>query len=176
MRFTETKLKGSYIIELEMINDERGFFARSFCQKEFVQNRLESNIVQCNISFNKRKGTIRGMHFQREPKGEPKLVRCTRGKIYDVIIDLRCDSQTYCEWQAVELTATNRRAFYVPKGFAHGFQTLEDNTEVFYLMCEFYYPEYSSGIRWNDPAFGVKWPLPLAIISEKDAAYADFER
>jgi len=176
MRFLETKFKGAYIIDLDRIEDERGFFARSFCQKEFVQNRLESNIAQCNISFNKRKGTIRGMHFQREPKGEPRLVRCTRGKIYDVIIDLRRDSQTYCEWEAVELTAANRRALYVPKGLAHGFQTLEDNTEVFYIMCEFYYPEYSSGIRWNDPAFSIKWPLPPATISEKDSVYPDFKR
>ncbi|MCX5815853.1 MAG: dTDP-4-dehydrorhamnose 3,5-epimerase [Proteobacteria bacterium] len=176
MRFTESRLKGAFIIELDRIEDERGFFARSFCQKEFVRYGLETNVSQCNISFNKMKGTIRGMHFQRKPKGEPKLVRCTAGRIYDIIIDLRRDSRTYCEWEAVELTADNRKALYIPKGFAHGFQTLEDNTEVFYQMYEFYYPEYSSGARWNDPKFSIKWPLPPVEISEKDSGYPDYKR
>jgi dTDP-4-dehydrorhamnose 3,5-epimerase len=154
MIFTETILKGAYLIDVKPIEDERGFFSRSFCQEEFASHGLNVNIAQCNISFNKKKGTLRGMHFQLTPKAEAKVVRCTRGAIYDVIIDLRPQSPTYCKWVAMELTAHNYKALYLPEGFAHGFQTLEDNSEVFYQMFEFYAPEYASGVRWDDMAIG----------------------
>jgi dTDP-4-dehydrorhamnose 3,5-epimerase len=182
MIFTETKLKGAYIIELEPIEDERGFFARSFCQKEFEKHGLNPCIVQCNISYNKSKGVLRGMHYQVAPYEEAKLVSCIRGTLYDVIIDLRPDSPTYCQWFAVELAAHRSpliapyKMLYVPKGFAHGFQTLEDNTEVFYQMSEFYHPEYGRGIRWDDPTFEISWPLPVRLISIKDLSYPNFER
>jgi dTDP-4-dehydrorhamnose 3,5-epimerase len=169
--FTELGLKGAFLIDVEPITDERGFFARSFCGREFKSRGLKTEVAQCNISFNANKGTLRGMHFQTAPKAEAKLVRCTRGAIYDVIIDLRADSPTYCKWEAVELTAENRRSLYIPEGFAHGFQTMEDGSEVFYQMFEFYSPEYSSGVRWDDPAFGIKWPLDNPTISEKDLLY-----
>jgi len=174
MIFGETALKGAYIIDSEMKEDERGFFARSFCMKEFERHGLNPRVAQCNISFNRKKGTLRGMHYQIAPHEEAKLVRCTRGSIYDVIIDLRHHSATFKQWLAVELTATNFRMLYIPKGFAHGFQTLEDNTEVFYQMSEFYYPEYARGIRWDDRAFGIKWPLMKPIMSEKDKSYPLF--
>lgn len=174
MIFTETKLKGAFIVDIELIEDQRGFFARSFCRKEFGALGLKTEIAQCNISFNKKKGTLRGMHFQVHPKSEAKLVRCTRGKIYDVIIDLRIDSLTYCQWVAVELSSVNARAIFIPEGFAHGFQTLEDNSEVFYQMFEFYAPDYARGVRWDDPAFGISWPLPNPIISEKDMSYPSY--
>jgi dTDP-4-dehydrorhamnose 3,5-epimerase len=186
MKFTETKLKGAYVIELEQKMDERGFFARSFCQQEFSAQGLKTSIAQCNVSFNEKKGTLRGMHFQMAPKAEAKLVRCTRGRIYDVIIDLRPDSPTYCQWLSVELgdgpTAHSSpltaygRMLYIPEGFAHGFQTLEVDTEVFYHMFEFYSPYHASGVRWDDPAFGITWPLPNPIMSEKDKEYALFEK
>lgn len=176
MKFTETKLKGAYIIELDPIYDDRGFFARSFCQKEFQAYKLKINIVQCNISHNKKKGTLRGMHFQVPPKGEEKLVRCSRGSIYDVIIDLNPKSQTYCKWVAVELTAENHKMLYIPKNFAHGFQTLEDNTEVFYHMFEFYSPKQARGVCWDDPAFNIKWPIPNPIISKNDRYYPLFDK
>ena len=174
MIFTETGLKGAYILDLEMMEDSRGFFARSFCIKEFEKYGLEPTNLQCNISFNSKKGTLRGMHFQTEPKAEAKLVRCTRGKMCDVIVDVRTDSATYKKWVAVELSVDNRRSLYVPKGFAHGFQTLEDNTEVFYQMSEFYYPECSSGFRWDDPEISIEWPLEDKIISEKDKNLGQF--
>ncbi|MBI4620269.1 MAG: dTDP-4-dehydrorhamnose 3,5-epimerase [Desulfobacterales bacterium] len=182
MIFTETKLKGAYIIELEPIEDERGFFARSFCQKEFEKHGLNPCIVQCNISYNKTKGALRGMHYQVAPYEEAKLASCIRGAIYDVIVDLRPDSPTYCQWFAVELTAHRSpltapyKMLYVPKGFAHGFQTLESNSVVFYQMSEFYHPECGKGIRWDDPAFGINWPLPIQSISKKDISYPNFER
>ncbi len=176
MIFTETRLKGIYIIDMEPIRDERGFFARSFCQNDFTEHGLKVNVAQCNVSFNKKKGTLRGMHFQLPPKAEAKLVRCTRGKIYDVVIDLRPGSPTYCQWEAVELSADNYRALYIPEEFAHGFQTLEDNSEVFYQMFEFYAPEYASGVRWDDPAFGINWPLPGPIISERDQLYPPYKK
>jgi len=175
MIFTETKLRGAFIIEPEQLEDERGSFARMFCRKEFDTNGLNPNLVQCNISFNRKKGTLRGMHFQIPPYEECKLVRCTMGSIYDVIIDLRPDSQTYCQWFAVELTAEKYRMLYVPKGFAHGFQTLEDDTEVFYQMSEFYNPECARGVRWDDPMFQIFWPLKNSIMSEKDQHYPLFE-
>lgn len=175
MIFKETKLKGVYIIEVEQIEDERGFFARSWCKKEFEKHGLNSNLVQCNISFNKKRGTLRGMHYQIWPYEEAKLVRCLSGSIYDVIIDLRKDSRTYMQWVSVELTAGNRTMIYVPEGFAHGFQTLEDNTEVFYQMSEFYDQEYSKGVKWNDEVFKIKWPINNVIISLKDKAYEDYK-
>lgn len=174
MKFIETKLKGAFIIEPERLEDERGFFARTFCQKEFEEHGLKFQFVQCNISFNKRKGTLRGMHYQAAPYEEVKLVRCTRGATYDVIIDLRRDSSTFKKWFAVELTEENHKMLYVPEGLAHGFQTLMDNTEVFYMMSEFYHPEYTRGVRWNDPVFGIKWPADNRIISTKDQQYPDF--
>ncbi len=176
MIFTETRLKGVYIIDIEPIRDERGFFARSFCQNDFTEHGLKVNVAQCNVSFNKKKGTLRGMHLQLPPKAEAKLVRCTRGKIYDVVIDLRPGSPTYCQWEAVELSADDYRALYIPEEFAHGFQTLEDNSEVFYQMFEFYAPEYASGVRWDDPAFGITWPLPGPIISERDQSYPAYKK
>ncbi len=176
MIFNPTKLKGAYLIELEKREDERGFFARSWCQREFEAHGLNPRLVQCNISFNKKKGTLRGMHYQAPPYQEAKLIRCTAGAIYDVIIDLRQNSETYKEWIAVELTAENRKMLYVPEGFAHGFQTLMDNTEVFYQMSEFYIPPYSRGIRWNDPQFKIIWPeAEERVISLKDQTYPDFE-
>lgn len=174
MKFIETKLKGAYIIELEPMEDERGFFARSFCQKEFEEHGLNPRIVQCNISYNKKKGTLRGMHYQGVPHEEAKLVSCLRGAIYDVIIDLRPSSTTYCKWFAVELSAQNYKMLYVPEGFAHGFQTLENNTVVFYQMSEFYHPECARGVRWDDKAFGITWPLSVKITSNKDRSLSRF--
>ncbi len=171
MILKETKLKGAYSIELQPMEDERGFFARTFCQKEFVASGLNPKLIQCNISYNKRKGTLRGMHYQVSPMAEAKLVRCTQGAMYDVIIDIRPESTTYCEWIAVELSADNYRMIYIPEGFAHGFQTLMDDTEVFYQMSEFYAPECARGVRWDDPAFGIVWPDDKRIISEKDMNY-----
>ncbi len=175
MIFTETKLKGTFIIEPERREDERGFFARTWCQQEFVAHSLNPRLVQCSLSFNKRKGTLRGMHYQAAPHEEAKLVRCTMGAIYDVTVDLRPDSATFKQWLAVELTADNRRALYIPEGLAHGFQTLCDNTEVFYQMVEFYHPEAARGVRWDDPTFGIIWPeAHTRILSARDQAYPDF--
>ena len=176
MIFNKTPLKDAYIIELERIEDERGFFARSRCVREFEEHGLNPNLVQCNVSFNKKKGTLRGMHYQAAPHKEAKLVRCTKGALYDVIIDLRPDSPTFKRWFGVELTAENRKTLYIPEGFAHGFQTLEDETEVFYQMSEFYHPESTRGIRWDDAQFGITWPVELAAISEDDARYPDFDK
>jgi len=175
VRFVETELRGAFIIELEPIEDERGFFARSFCQREFAEHRINPAIVQCNISFNRRRGTLRGMHYQSAPHEETKVVRCTRGAVYDVIVDLRRGSPTFKRWIGVELSADNRAALYVPGGFAHGFQTLEDETEIFYLMSEFYFPQCQRGVRWDDPAFAIRWPIAPPIMSEKDRLYPDFQ-
>jgi dTDP-4-dehydrorhamnose 3,5-epimerase len=172
--FTETKLKGAFIIELELREDERGFFARSWCRQEFEAHGLDIRLSQCNISFNKRKGTLRGMHYQIAPHAEAKLVRCTRGAIYDVIIDLRPESSTFKQWISVELSAENHRMLYIPEGFAHGYQTLEDNTEIFYQVSESYHPESERGVRWDDPVFGIEWPLSEKILSAKDQSYAKF--
>ena len=174
MIFTETNLKSSFLIELEPRADERGFFARTWCQREFEAHGLQTRWVQCNISFNQKKGTLRGMHYQVAPYAEAKLVSCTRGAIYDVIIDLRCDSPTFKQWLGVKLTAANRQMLFIPEGFAHGFQTLEDDTEVFYQMSEFYAPDYAKGVRWDDPAFGISWPADERIISRRDQSYPDF--
>jgi dTDP-4-dehydrorhamnose 3,5-epimerase len=174
MIFTETKLKGAFIVDIQPHVDERGFFARSWCEDEFKRHGLNPRLTQCNISFNKKRGTLRGMHYQAEPYPEAKLVRCTMGAIYDVIIDLRNDSPTFKQWFAVDLTAQNLCALYIPEGFAHGFQTLEDNTEVFYQMSEFYHPECARGVRWDDAAFQVEWRLKSVVISAKDNEYPSF--
>lgn len=174
MIFIETELKGAHIIELERREDNRGFFARTWCQQEFAAHGLVARIVQVNLSYNHTRGTLRGMHFQTAPYAETKLVRAVRGAIYDVIIDLRPDSPTYKRWIGVELTADNHRALYVPEGFAHGFQTLEEHTDVLYEMSAFYTPLAASGLRYNDPAFDITWPLPVSIISERDTSWADF--
>lgn len=175
MKFIEMKLKGAYIVEPERLEDERGFFARTFCQKEFEANDLNTRLVQCSISFNKRKGTLRGMHYQIAPMAEAKLVRCTMGAIYDVIFDFRKNSKTYLQSTAFELNSDNRIMIYIPEGFAHGFQTLEDNSEVLYQMSEFYDPEYAQGFRYDDPVLGIKWPLKKVIISEKDKKYQNIK-
>ena len=174
MIFIEIKLNGAFLIELERFEDERGFFARSWCKREFDQHGLKSEFVQCNISFNLRKGTLRGMHFQDAPYEETKLVRCTKGAVYDVIIDLRPNSQTFRDWYSIELTEDNRKMLYIPEGFAHGFLTLKDNTEVFYQMSQFYMPGHAKGVRWNDPAFNILWPIDIEVISEKDKNIPDF--
>lgn len=171
MIFHEVKLKGAYIIEPERLEDERGFFARTFCQKEFENIGIDFNIVQSNISYNKEKGTLRGMHYQTAPHEEAKIVTCVRRSIYDVIIDMRLDSSTYCKWFALELSAKNYISLYIPKGFAHGFQTLENNVVVSYQMSEFYCPESARGVRWDDPTFKIKWPVSSPIISAKDSSY-----
>ncbi len=176
MIFKETALKGAYIIELEEIADERGFFARTYCRREFEERGLNNNVAQCSISYNTRRGTMRGMHFQSKPYAETKLVQCIRGAQYDVIIDLRPESKTYCGWIGIELSDKNKHLLYVPEGFAHGFQTLEDNTVVYYQISEFYTPQSAGGVRWNDPAFGIDWPLEDPIISEKDRQLPDYEK
>ena len=175
MKFTETKLGGVFVVELEALEDERGFFARSWCAREFEAQGLQRHFVQSNISFNKKKGTLRGMHYQADPRQEVKLVRCTRGAIYDVVIDLRPDSPTFTKWISITLTEDNHMSAYIPEGFAHGFQSLEDCTEVFYQMSEFFAPECARGVRWNDPAFGIKWPPGERTISKKDQEYPDFK-
>lgn len=173
--FRETELHGAFVIELEGREDERGFFARTFCQEEFEACGLNPRVAQCNVSFNRIKGTLRGMHYQAAPYEEAKLVRCTMGAICDVAIDLRRDSFTFKQWVVVELTAGNRKMLYIPERFAHGFQTLEDETEVFYQMSELYHPECTRGVRWDDPAFGIKWPeVENRIMSEKDRSYPDY--
>lgn len=174
MIFIETELKDAYIIDIERREDPRGFFARTWCQQEFSAHNLTTMIAQANMSYNRQKGTLRGMHYQRPPYAETKLVRCTRGAIYDVIIDLRPDSPSYKRWIGVELTADNRRALFVPEGFAHGFQTLEDHSDVMYQVSQFYTPGAEGGIRYDDPAFGIEWPIEVAVISEKDAGWTDF--
>lgn len=174
MIFIETKLKGAFVIEPERMEDDRGFFARTWCRQEFLEHGLNPDLVQCNVSFNKKKGTLRGMHFQAAPNEEAKVVRCTIGAVCDVIIDLRPDSKTFTSWLAVELTAENRKMLFIPEGFAHGFLTLKDNTEVFYQMSEYYAPGYGKGVRWNDSAFSIDWPEEVRIISERDANYPDF--
>jgi dTDP-4-dehydrorhamnose 3,5-epimerase len=174
--FTPLSLSGAYIVDVQPFTDGRGFFARSFCQNEFADRKLRTNVVQCNISFNTKRGTLRGMHYQASPKAEAKLVRCTRGRIYDVIIDLRPESPTYCRWEAVEMSSSDRRALYIPERFAHGFQTLEDETEVFYQMFEFFSPDHAAGVRWDDPAFGIHWPLPEPIMSDRDRSYPTYSR
>lgn len=176
MLFQPTNLAGAYLIDLQPIADERGFFARTWCTQEFAEHGLDAHLVQCNLSLNRQRGTLRGMHYQQAPYAETKVVRCIRGALYDVIIDLRPESPTYLQWLGVTLSAENRTMLYVPKGFAHGFQTLADNTEVFYQMSDFYAPAYAGGLRWNDPHFNIRWPLKVSVISAKDQSYADFRQ
>lgn len=171
MNFIKTGFAGLFVIEINAINDARGFFARSFCVREFENLGLDPAVAQCNISFNEKAGTLRGLHYQAAPFEEAKLVRCTSGAIYDVVVDIRNGSPTYLQWYTVELTAENHRMIFIPKGFAHGFQTLVEGSEVFYMMSEFYHPESARGLRWNDPALAVRWPLANPIVSEKDQAY-----
>ena len=171
MIFTPTPLSGAYIVDLEPRGDDRGFFARAFCRREFEAHGLNPAIAQTNISFNRRKGTLRGLHFQHPPAAESKLVRCSRGAIVDVAVDLRPESATYLQHVAVELTAENRRALYVPERFAHGYQVLEDDTETTYYVGEFYTPELEHGLRFDDPRLGIQWPLPPTDMSTKDAAW-----
>lgn len=174
MKFLKSDLPGAVEIRIEPQADERGLFARAWCQEEFERHELNSRLVQCNISYNERKGTLRGMHYQDEPFGEAKVVRCTAGAIYDVAIDLRAQSPTYRQWLGVVLSAKERNMLYVPEGFAHGFLTLEDRTEIFYQMSEFYHPEAALGVRWDDPAFQICWPGKIEVISERDRTYPDF--
>jgi dTDP-4-dehydrorhamnose 3,5-epimerase len=171
MIFTETKLKGAFILDLERHEDSRGFFARTFCQREFIQHGLKPIIAQANVAFNIKKGTLRGMHFQYPPAAESKLVRCTRGGIIDIIVDLRPESPTYLDHISVELTANNYRSLYVPERFAHGYQVLEDITETSYQVGEFYTPSAEGGLKYNDPRLGLVWPLPVTEISPKDNAW-----
>jgi dTDP-4-dehydrorhamnose 3,5-epimerase len=174
MIFLETPLAGAFVIDIEPHEDERGFFARTFCQEEFEALGLDATVVQSSVSFNRQRGTLRGMHYQTPPHEETKVVRCTAGAIYDVIIDLRPLSPTFVQWHGVTLSAENRTMFYIPAGFAHGFLTLEDNTEVLYQMSEFYYPDSARGVRWDDPAFGIEWPAEPTAISDRDKIYPDF--
>lgn len=174
MYFRETSLVGAFIIDIEPHKDDRGLFARTFCSREFAEHGLCAEFVQCDLSYNRRRGTLRGMHFQLPPHGEAKLVRCVAGGIYDVIVDLRRNSPTFRKWLAVEVTSSNRRALYVPADFAHGFQTLTDGAEVFYQMSEFYRDGEAGGVRWDDPAFGITWPIADPFLSERDASFPDF--
>jgi dTDP-4-dehydrorhamnose 3,5-epimerase len=175
MIFTETKLPGAYLIEVQKIEDHRGFFGRAWCAKEFEAHGLNPKIVQINTSQSKKKGTIRGMHFQAAPYGEAKFIRCTKGRIYDVIIDLRPESPTFMQWVGNELSEDNCKMVYAPEYFAHGFVSLEDNCEVYYPVTEFYTPKAERGIRWNDPAFKIDWPIPIEIFTEKDMSHPDFD-
>jgi dTDP-4-dehydrorhamnose 3,5-epimerase len=176
MIFTETQVQGAYAVDLERLGDARGFFARAWCQKEFLAHGLTARLAQVSVSFNSRKGTLRGMHYQTAPFQEAKVVCCTRGAIFDVVVDLRRGSPTYTQWAAAELTADNRRMLYVPEGCAHGFQTLADGTEVLYFISEFYHLESASGVRFNDPEFGIEWPLPVECISKADRNWMKFNR
>jgi dTDP-4-dehydrorhamnose 3,5-epimerase len=176
MIFTETRVRGAYIIDVNRSADPRGSFARAWCRKEFEDHGLTARVVQVNLSSSVRKGTLRGMHYQLEPYAEAKTVSCTKGAVYDVVLDLRRDSPTYLRWAAAELTADNRRMLYVPEGCAHGHQTLEDGTELLYFMSEFYSPEHARGVRFDDPAFGIEWPLAVTSISDADRSWPDYRR
>jgi dTDP-4-dehydrorhamnose 3,5-epimerase len=172
--FRETPLPGVVVVEPERLADERGWFARTFAAEEFEAHGLEPAVVHCNVSFNEHRGTLRGMHYQEEPRAECKLVRCTRGALYDVAVDLRAESPTYLRWHAVELTEENGLAFYLPRGIAHGFKTLADGTEVHYQMSEAYSPDHARGVRWDDPAFAIDWPDGEPIVSERDRSFPDW--
>jgi dTDP-4-dehydrorhamnose 3,5-epimerase len=174
MLFTETSLPGAYVIDLERRVDERGFFARAWCRRELAEHGLVTEVAQCNLSSNDRAATLRGMHYQEPPHAEVKLVRCVRGAIFDAIVDLRDGSPTFGDWLGVELSAENGRMLYVPEGFAHGFETLVDDTDVYYQASASYAPGAEGGLRWDDPAIGIDWPLPPAVVSEKDASWPDF--
>jgi dTDP-4-dehydrorhamnose 3,5-epimerase len=172
--FTETKLHGVYVVDPQRSGDERGFFARTWCEREFAECGLNPRLAQCSVSYNRKKGTVRGLHYQAAPHKEAKLVRCTRGAIYDVVLDLRPASASFRQWSAMELTASNYRMVYVPEGCAHGFQTLEDDSEVLYQISEFYAPKFARGVRWDDPLFAISWPLDVTAISPRDAAFQPF--
>ena len=174
MRFTETALPGAWIVDIDAIEDERGFFARSWSREEVAAHGLDARVEQCSVSFNRRAGTLRGMHLQRAPHEEVKVVRCTSGRVHDVILDLRPASPTFCRWVAVELSAANHRMLYIPGGVAHGFVTLEDDTELAYQMSVRFHPASATGVRWNDPRFGIEWPVSEPILSARDASYPDF--
>jgi dTDP-4-dehydrorhamnose 3,5-epimerase len=175
MIFRETKISGAFIIEVQCLEDERGFFGRSFCRNEFAERGLNPEVAQCNISLNRCAGTLRGMHYQDAPHAEEKLIRCTRGSLYDVVVDLRRESPTHKQWLALELSADHWRMLYIPKGCAHGFLTLADNTEIVYQMSEFYHPESGRGVRWNDPAFGIEWPQRNRVMmSDRDRSWPDY--
>jgi dTDP-4-dehydrorhamnose 3,5-epimerase len=175
MKFTQTKIPGAYLLEIEPITDERGFFARTFCRQEFAAHNLVTEFPQCNVSFSAKQGTIRGMHYQVAPYPETKLVRCTQGAVYDIILDLRPESPTFKQWVGMELTAENHRMFYIPPGCAHGLQTLSDNAEVFYQMSGIYHPTSARGVRWNDPSFGIELPFPVSVINDRDRNYPKFK-
>ena len=176
MKFTETELKGAYVVEIKRIEDNRGFFARSWCRDEFETAGLNANLAQINVAYTREQGTIRGMHFQKSPFAEAKLVSCLRGEVYDVMIDLRPDSATLGAWLGIVLSAENHRMLYIPEGFAHGYQTLQDDAELSYLTSAFYAPSATSGVRYDDPAFGIKWPLPVSCISEADRKWPNYKR
>jgi dTDP-4-dehydrorhamnose 3,5-epimerase len=171
MIFTELSLRGAYLVDMQRHGDERGFFARAYCTEEFAAAGLEPQLRQCSVSYNARRGTLRGMHFQAPPHAEHKLVRCTAGAVFDVIVDLRESSPTYRRWLGMELSAENRRSVFIPPGFAHGFVSLADDAEVYYMISVAHAPEFSRGVRWNDPSIGIEWPLSPAVISSRDAAY-----
>jgi dTDP-4-dehydrorhamnose 3,5-epimerase len=174
VKFTETPIPSAFLIDIEPVEDERGFFARTYDAGELRRRGLESHIEQCSVSYNRRKGTLRGLHYQRSPYGEVKLVRCTRGAVYDVVIDLRPSSPSFRQWLAAELTAQNHRMLYVPEGVAHGFQTLQDDSEVSYQISAPYQQQAAAGVRWNDPAFAIRWPLDVSVISERDRTFPNF--
>jgi dTDP-4-dehydrorhamnose 3,5-epimerase len=174
MKFLETPLQGVYLIELDPAYDDRGFFARTWCKEEFQKHGLNPNLAQCSLSFNKKKGTLRGMHYQCEPHQEAKLVRCCAGAIHDVVLDLRRGSHTFGKWFAAELNAGNHKMLYVPEGCAHGFLSLQDESAVFYQISESYHPESARGIRWNDPVFAIKWPIATPILSDRDRSFPDY--
>jgi dTDP-4-dehydrorhamnose 3,5-epimerase len=173
--FTETKLQGAYVIDIERLQDERGFFARSWCQNEILAQGLNPELVQCSVSFNAKKGTLRGMHYQVKPYEEAKVVRCTMGSLYDVIVDLRQDSTTYRQYAGFVLSAENHKMLYIPEGFAHGFLTLEDNTELLYQISEFFAPDHARSFRWNDPVFSINWPADIQVICDRDRNLPDFK-
>ena len=175
MKFHETPLAGAYVVELEKRGDDRGFFARAFCQNEFAEFSLPTDIAQVNNSLSADRGTLRGMHYQLAPKAETKMVRCIRGALWDCIIDLRPESPTFCQWFGEELSAENRKMMIVPKGFGHGFITLTEDVEAFYFVDEYYAPDNERGIRWNDPKFGIQWPIEPVIVSDKDQNHPDFD-
>ena len=174
MIFSQLPLNGAILTNIEPAGDERGFFARTFCKDEFKKHDIDFSCVQCNISYNKKKGTLRGMHYQAAPHEEAKIVSCIRGAIFDVIVDIRPKSATYKKWYGTELSAKNHALLYVPKGFAHGFQTLTDDSEVYYMMSEYYHPECARGIQWDDQVIMIKWPLQLKTIAKKDEEFADY--
>jgi len=175
LKFCKTPLQDVYVIELDRLEDDRGFYARGWCQREFSENGMKLPFVQANMSFSKKKGTLRGMHYQEQPHYEAKLMRCINGAIYECVIDLRPGSATYKKSYGVELSAENRKMLFVPGGFANGFLTLEDNSEVFYQVTEFYHPESECGVRFDDPAFGIEWPIAPVSISDKDRNWPDFD-